>query len=205
MFFSGLLRRGDRDHLDLRELMLTQHARRILAGRTRLGAETERMGGKAFRQFNLAHNALAHEVSEWHFGGRDHVMPLPRLVQILLELGELSGAEQAVTAHHHRRRDFEIAFLLRMHIEHEGRQRAFQPGNLAAGHDEPRTGDFCRRLEIHQSHSLAKLIMLLRIEIERRNIANPAQLDILRLVRAVGHVRIQNIGQFTKPSVERRL
>ena len=50
VFVARLLGRGDRNELDLGELMLADHAARIAAGRTRLGAEARRLGGDAQRQ-----------------------------------------------------------------------------------------------------------------------------------------------------------
>jgi hypothetical protein len=46
--FSG---RHDRDQFDLGELVHADHAARVLARRTRFGAETGRPGGEAQRQF----------------------------------------------------------------------------------------------------------------------------------------------------------
>ena len=47
MFVRRLLRRGDRDELDLGELMLADHAARVAARRARLGAEARRPGREA--------------------------------------------------------------------------------------------------------------------------------------------------------------
>ena len=153
------------------------------------------MGSEALRQVIFAQDTVTHKIGERHLGGRDHVVPLPRFVQILLEFGELSGTEQAVAAHHHGRGDFKIAFFQRMHIDHKGRKGALQPGNLAAGDNKARTGNFRRRLEIHQSQSFAKLVVLFRLEIKGRDVSNAAKLDIFVLTRAIRHVIGKDIGK----------
>ena len=66
-----LLRRRDRDELAFRELVLAQHAARVLAGRAGLGAEARRERGEAQRQLVLGEDGLAHEVGQRDFGGGD--------------------------------------------------------------------------------------------------------------------------------------
>ena len=66
-----LFRRGDRDELDLGELVLADHAARVAAGGARFGAEARRAGGKPHRQFFLVEDGLAHEVGQRDFGGGD--------------------------------------------------------------------------------------------------------------------------------------
>ena len=67
----GLLRRGDRDELDLGELVLADHAARILAGGARLGAETRRAGGQPHRQLRFVDDGFADEICQRNFGGGD--------------------------------------------------------------------------------------------------------------------------------------
>ena len=66
-----LLRRGDRHQLDFGELVLADHAARVLAGRARFGAEARRAGGDAHRQLRFVDDLLAHEIGQRHFGGGD--------------------------------------------------------------------------------------------------------------------------------------
>ena len=66
-----LLGRGDRDQLDLGELVLADHAAGVAAGRARLGAEARRAGGDAHRQLLFVEDELADEIGQRHFGGGD--------------------------------------------------------------------------------------------------------------------------------------
>ncbi len=200
-----LIGRGDGNHLDLGELMLAQHASRILTRRARFGAEAERMGGKAFRQVALDKDTVTHDIGERHLRRWDHILIVGDLVEIFLEFGKLAGAIKGVAAHHDGRGNFEIPFLQRMDIEHESAQRPLQPGDLAAGHDKARPRQLRRRREIHQAEGLAQLVMLLRLEIEGAGIANPAQLGILRLIGPVRHIGVQNIRQPAEGGVKLRL
>ena len=71
VLLARLLGRRDRDELDLPELVLADHAARVLARRSRLGAEAERAGGEAQGQRLFVDDAFAHEVGHRHFRGRD--------------------------------------------------------------------------------------------------------------------------------------
>ena len=68
---ARLFGRRDRDQLDLPELVLADHAARVAPRRSRLGAEADGAGGEAQRQSLLVDDALAHEIGQRHFGGRD--------------------------------------------------------------------------------------------------------------------------------------
>ncbi len=71
----ALLGRGDGDELDLVELVLADHAARILARGARLGAKTRSAGREAQRQRGLIHDGFAHEIRQRHFGGGDQPKP----------------------------------------------------------------------------------------------------------------------------------
>ena len=96
--------RGDADQLDLVELVLADHAARVLAGGARLGAEAGRAGGEAQRQLLLVEDLVVHEVGERHLGGRDQPEAVVGAEQVLGELRQLAGAERRVVAHQERRR-----------------------------------------------------------------------------------------------------
>ena len=71
-----LLRRRDRDELALGELVLPQHAARVLAGSARLGAEARRERGDAQGELVLGRDGFADEVGERDFGGGDEPVVL---------------------------------------------------------------------------------------------------------------------------------
>ena len=77
----GCLGRGDRDQLDLVELVLADHAARVAPGRAGLGAEARGQRGEAQRQLVLGEDLLAHEVGQRDFGGRDQ--PVARRVDLV--------------------------------------------------------------------------------------------------------------------------
>src|SRR5271156_2965810 len=68
---ARLLGRGDRNQLDLTELMLADHAGGVAPRRPRLGSERQSSGGEAQRQGLLVEDALAHEIGQRNFGGGD--------------------------------------------------------------------------------------------------------------------------------------
>ena len=68
---AAVLRPGDRDHLDLLELVLAQHAGGVLAGGAGLGAEALGVGGHADRQLRVS----------------SRIWPATRLVSVTSEVG----------------------------------------------------------------------------------------------------------------------
>ena len=123
--------------------------------------------------------------------------------QLVAELGQLAGTDQRAVADQHRRAHLGIAELGAVQIDHEIAQRAFQPGQRAAQQHEPRAGELRRRGKIHLPQPLAYLHMVLDREIEDRRIADPAELDIGRLVRALRDVLGRQIGQPGEQRLER--
>ena len=67
--------------------MLADHAARVLAGRTRLGAEARRVGGEPHRQLGFIDNGFAHEIGQGDFGGGNEPAVLLR-VQALVNVVE---------------------------------------------------------------------------------------------------------------------
>ena len=129
--------------------MLADHAARVAARRARLGAEARGAGGEAKRQRLLVDDALADEIGQRDFGGRDEAEPrrpdlgktigerrcglagrsLQKLAAqrpelILLELRQLRCAEHRRVPHENRRVDLGIAMLDRMQVEHELLERS---------------------------------------------------------------------------------
>ena len=97
--------------------------------------------------------------------------------QVLLELGQVAGAEGGGIAHQQRRRRLGVAVLGRVHVQHEGGERPFQPRQRAGEHDEARAGELGRPLEIHEPERLADLEMLLRAALDVRLLAPTPDFD----------------------------
>ena len=66
----------DLHHLDLVELVLADHAARVLAVAAGLGAEARRMRGQPDRQRSQRQDLVAHRVGQRDLGGRDQVQRL---------------------------------------------------------------------------------------------------------------------------------
>jgi hypothetical protein len=91
--------------LDLLELVLADHAAHVLAVTAGLGAEAGRVRGQPHRQRRVLDDFVAHEIGQRNLGSRDQVTP--RLAdrgaeQVLLELRQVAGAEQAFGIHDQR-------------------------------------------------------------------------------------------------------
>ena len=192
----GLLGRGDADQLDLGELVLADHAARVLAGRARLGAEARREGGEAQRQLLLVEHRVVHQVGERHLGGRDQPEAVVGVEHVLGELRQLADAVDRVVAHQERRIDLGVAALLdvcrsSMNCASARSSRA----SCAFRNDEARAGDLRGGGEIHLAGRLAQRHMVLGREGEVALAADAADLDVAGLVGAVGHVVERQVGQ----------
>ena len=66
--------------------MLADHAARVLACRSRFGAEAGRIGGHADRKLLFVEHLLAHQIGERGFGGRDQPVAAGGAEQILTEI-----------------------------------------------------------------------------------------------------------------------
>src|SRR5579863_2976857 len=78
MLVLRLLGRGDRDELDLGELVLPDHAARILASGARLRPETRRAGGVTHRQRCFVEDGFTDEIGQRNFGSGDETEPMER-------------------------------------------------------------------------------------------------------------------------------
>ena len=121
---------GSRDvhELDLVELVLANHAARVLPVRSRLRAEARRVRRQAQRQPIRFDDRVAHEVRQRHLGRRNQaqlVLALER-EQIRGELRQLARAEQRRIVDEIRHVRLAVAVLARVHVEHELRDRAMQ-------------------------------------------------------------------------------
>src|SRR3954466_14758901 len=95
----ALLRQRDAHQLDLGELVLPDHAARVLARGAGLRAEAGRAGRDADGQRRLVQDLARDEVGERDLGGRDQPVAVRGPERILGELRQLAGAEQRLLAH----------------------------------------------------------------------------------------------------------
>jgi hypothetical protein len=78
--------------------------------------------------------------------------------------------------------------LVRLHVQHELADGAFQPRQPALQHREPRARHPRRRLEIQQPHGLAQIGVILGRPVFARRPPRPADQHVSGLVLAVGHI-----------------
>jgi hypothetical protein len=99
---ARLVRRDEREHLDLVELVHAEDAARVLAGRTRLAAKARREARVAARQLL---EDLARVQRRERDLGRPHQIEVVvgQVVDLLLGVGQEPGAQQRVLAHQHGR------------------------------------------------------------------------------------------------------
>ena len=137
------------------------------------------------------------EVRERHLrGGDQEQVPLARnLEQVGLELRQVARALQRRPIDHERRLHLQVPVLPRVQIEHELDQRARQPRARAQQHREPRARHAGRPLEIENPQRGPDVPVRLRHEVERRRIAVPADLQVVRGAPADGHAGVRKVGQ----------
>jgi len=128
---AAVLWRGDRHHFDLFKLMLTQHARGILARTSRFRAETLSVRGHALGQFICVQNAARHHIGQGHFR-RGHKPPaVGGLIAVFGKFRQLRRAKHRLVPHQNRGPCFGQAILVDMGVQHELRQSAVQPDQRA--------------------------------------------------------------------------
>ena len=203
MLFGGLFRRRDRDEFHLRELMLADHAARVAARRAGLSAKARCSSRHPYGQLVFVGDVLAHEIGQRDFGRRDEPVSLARWKLILLELRKLCRAEHGVVPDEQRRVHFRIAVLGRVQVEHELGERPLEPRQRTLQHHEACAGQLGRRLEIHETESLADLEMLLGREVEAEDFADPAEFHIGALVRSHRHVLRRHVGDARQEIAQR--
>ena len=155
----------DLHHLDLVELVLADHAARVLAVAARFRAEARRVRGQLDRQRVGGEDLVAHGVGERDLRRRDQVEPLalrlrrrpsaPRTCRL-----RTSAAASVPTSVSRvddvRRVALGVAVLARLHVEHELRERAVQPREVAAQEREARAGELRRRSRSRAARGLRR-------------------------------------------------
>ena len=143
-------------HLDLVELVDSQHAARHFAGASRLAAETRRVCRKLDGQILGLENVVAVEVRDRHLGRRNQpeIVDLA-MVEILGKLRKLAGSGHRRGIDYERRKHFGVALLLAMHIQHVLDQRTLKLGALAKENRETRTRELHAARKVEDAQLLA--------------------------------------------------
>ena len=196
----------DLHQLDLVELVLADHAARVLAVGAGLAAEARGVADELERQPLERDDLVANDIGDGDLGGRDQVELLRILArhreQVVLELRQVAGAAQARGVHQVRRIHLGVAVLARVHVEHELPQRPVQSCHRPGHEREARAGDLAGAREIEQAQPLAHVHMVLDREVEAPRLADSPHLQVVvgrlahrhRFVREVGDDE-QEVGE----------
>ena len=145
----GILRPHDLHELDLVELMLADHAARVLAVAARFRAKARRVRGQLDRQRAGRQDLVAHRIGQRDFRRRDQVQRLRRRRPSLRRpcvtanmsasnFGNCVVPTSARRIDDVRRVALGVAMLLRVRVEHQLRERAMQAREIAAQEREAR-------------------------------------------------------------------
>ena len=153
---------------DFFELVLTNHATRVLPVRSRFRTEARRMCHESLRQLIRFENCVACLVGERHFGRRNQVIrPLFRgLEQVCCKFWQLSCADERMVEHEIGYVGFVVIMFADMRIEHELNQRSLQSRQCAAHDCETRTRDLARAVEIQQTQAFTQIDMIFHLKVE---------------------------------------
>ena len=178
----GILGAHDVHQFHFLELVLANHAARVLAGRARLRAKARRVRHEFQRQRLGREDLIAHQIGDRHFGGGNQVEAgiAAHGEQILFELGQLPGADQRrrrAPGRAHRLRDSRDRATCKSSMNCTRARCSLR--QLSGHHHEARSGDAPRRLEIH-AEALAERHMILRREFELPRHAPAPHFDVRR-------------------------
>src|SRR6266403_3292314 len=167
VLFVTFLGMRELEKFNFLELVLPQNAARVLASRSRFGAETGGPSGHLNWQFVFWNGLVAIEVVKFHFaGGREPEIGVLNLEEIGRKFWQLAGGEQGGAVDQERRKNFRVAVLAGVHIEKEICQRTFQSRSPAFVHGKACPGDFRGRGEIENPGALANFPVRLCGEIK---------------------------------------
>ncbi len=196
---------ADPHHLHLRELVQPDQPAGVPPVRAGLRTEARGVRGQCQRQLGRRHDLVRVQVGQRHLGGRDQEQVAvgdARPEQVLLELRQLPGAGHGAAVHQVRHRVLDVAVPAGVQVQQERDDRPLQRGTGAAQHAEPRTRQLGGPAEVHDPHDLAEVDVVLRGEVERPRLADPAQLGgvlvreaVRRLVRGQVRDRQQQVRQ----------
>ena len=150
--------------------MLADDAAGILAGRSGFGAEARRISGERDGEAGFFEDFVAVEVGDGDFGGGDEPVVVilefaaadglrigvGAAEEILGELGQLAGAEEALAVDHEGRQDFGIAVLPGVQVEHEGDEGALEAGACAHVNRKARARELGGAFQVEDAEGFAE-------------------------------------------------
>ena len=178
----------------------------VAAGSHLFAAEAGGEGDVPNRQRGAVEDLLSIEVRDRHLGGRDEPEVLLGVaVEIVAELGQVAGADQALAPDHIGRVDLDVAVLGRMQIQHIGDERALQARAPALQNVEARAGHLDAALEVDDVVPGPEVPVRLRLEGVGSLLALLAHDSVFGLVLADRHRRVGEVGQLQELRFEDRL
>src|SRR5262245_20068805 len=137
------------------------------------------------------------QIRERNLGGRYEVIVAleSQLEQIGLEFRELSSAEERIRIDDDRRQHLQVAVFLRVEVEHEVDQRAFELRAKSAEDGEARARHLRRALLVEDAQSGAEVDVVLRLEAFGVEIARSSPAADFPVGRLVGADRNRLVRQ----------
>src|SRR5439155_20011636 len=189
----------DLHQFHLVELVVADHAARVLAVCASLAPEAGRVTDEFQRQGFELDDLVAHDIGQRYLGGRNEVelaLLAPRHgEQVVFEFRQLSRAVHAFGFYDVWRIDLGVAVLHGMHVEHQLSDRAMQSGKRSPYQRKPGPRDLSRRLEVELRQPRADVDVIPRSEVEPAWRARAPEFDVIfgrfserdRLMRQVRH------------------
>ena len=187
---EGRLRIDEIHHLDLVELVDTQHAARHLAGRTRLTTETRRVSGQLDRKLLRVEDVVTIIVRHGNLSRRDQpeVVNLA-VIEVFRELRKLTRARHGLAVHDERRQHLGVALLLAVEIKHVLDERTLELRALAKDDREARARQLHATREIENAELLADRHVIENLEIRILPRADLADFDVSGRIHASRDLR----------------
>ena len=182
-------------HFHFVELVQPHQALGVFAVGAGLAPEAGRVGGVVNRQVLAAQHLVGEQIGHRHLrrGDEEEVFALD-VVHVVFQFGQLAGAEHRLPVDQERRKDFGIAVLFDVQIQHEVDQCAHQFGAESGEIDKKRAGYFGAAGEIDELEILPQFPVRFRLEIECGNLAPALDLDIVLFAGAHRHGRMRDVG-----------
>ena len=178
--------------------MVAEDPLHVLTIRARLAAIARRAGRVLARQRALRQHLAAVQRGQRDLGGRDQVeraalVGLVRLEELLLELGQLAGAQHRVGIHEMRQPQLRVAVLARLHIQHELGDGALEPRQRAPHDREARLRQLRGTVHVEQAEAGADGLVRPGLEVEPARRAPAANLDVLLVALAGRHRWVREV------------
>jgi hypothetical protein len=165
----------------------------VAASGAGLLAEARGEGGVEQRELVAVEHLVAVDVGELDLSRGDEVQVGVHVVEVLIELGQLAGAEEAVVVGDDGGPPLLEAGLV-VHVDEEVDEAALHAGTHATQQVEAGAGELDAAVEINHAQLGAKVPVSLGLEVELARGAPAAHLGVVGVVLAVRHVLVRDVG-----------